>query len=55
MKTYRWSVHDKEGSCMNSGEVVIKQQLEVVDIISRIEVEFNVNINAFAEFRLKQV
>lgn len=55
MKTYKWSVHDKDGKEIHAGKIVLENTIVLIDIVKEISKNFDINIGAFHEFRVKEI
>ena len=54
MKTYIWSVHDKKGTMQAHGEVTVRSDIPLTQVVKKVEEDHNINIGHYREFRLKE-
>jgi hypothetical protein len=55
MKTYKWSVHDKDGKEIHSDQIILEDTVVLKDIVQEISKKFDLNIGSFHEFRVKEI
>jgi hypothetical protein len=55
MKTFRWSVHDEHGHCVQSGDITIENSDKSISVVKQIEEKENIDLSHYHEFRIKQI
>ena len=55
MKTYQWSVHDREGTLTNHGQITVARDTRITQTVKLIQSENDIQIDDYLEFRLKQI